>query len=100
MAIAAEHNIQAVFQTQRATIKYIDASNGEWPNSWEDLALAEPGFDFEWVASQIEFEFNCDPAVLAKLRPDEFKAIKQKNEYYDIEPELKTIIVTLRKYHW
>ena len=99
LAIAAEDSIQAVFQAQQATIKYVDANNGKWPASWDDLASVEPNHDFEWVANQIDFEFNVDPAVLAKQRPDEFMAIKQKTEHYNIEPELKTIIDTLRKYH-
>jgi len=99
LAIAAENTLQAVFQTQQATIKYLDANNGKWPASWDHLEVIEPAYDFEWVATQIDFDFDADPVVLAKQRPDEFMAIRQKTGYYNIEPELKKIIDTLGKYH-
>ena len=99
MARTAEDSIQAVFQTQSATIKFIDLNNGKWPSSWDDLALVEPGRDFEWVATQIDFDFDADPATLAKLTPEQFEAIKQKTEYYNVDPEIQTIINRLQKYH-
>ena len=76
-----------------------DANNGGRPKSWDELASVEPAYDFESVAKQIDFDLNANPVELAKQSPQEFVAIKQKTEYYEIEPEIQTIIDTLRKYH-
>jgi len=60
------------------------------------LAAVEPRHDFEWVATQIDFDFEADPSVLARTDPDHFDAIEPKNVSYEYDLEIQSIIAPFR----
>ena len=98
-AMAAEESYQTFFRAYNPTIEYVKLNSGNWPASWDDLASIEPSVDYEWVAEHIEYDFGANPKELARLTPETFDAIKNKNPYYDFGREIESLIEILRKHH-
>ena len=99
IAIDAEDSLQAFFKAYNPTIEFVEANNGAWPKSWDDLSAIAPNNDYEWVAQHVEYDFDADPAELARLTPGMFNAIKNKKRYYDFCLEIETLIDTLKRFH-
>ena len=97
--VEAEDNLQAFFQAQQATIKYIEANDGRWPRSWDDLSSIDPSRDFDWVAQRLTFDFDADPTQIVHQTPYSFNAIKPNSPCYVHDGEVRSIIQSLRKYH-
>lgn len=98
-AFDAEDGLQAFFQAFNPTIKFVAANDGDWPRSWDDLASVEPANDYDWVAQHIDYDFNADPAKLARLSPGTFEAIANKRSYYSFDNEIQMLISLLRQHH-
>lgn len=86
-------------QAFRPTIVFVAANDGAWPRSWDDLASVEPATNFEWVAQHIDYNFNADPAELARSSPSTFDAIKTKRSSQKFEYEIRLLIGLLRQHH-
>ena len=99
IALDAEDSLQAFFQAYNPTIEFVEANNGDWPESWDDLSVFAPRNDYGWVEQHVEYNFDANPEELAKLTPDGFNAIKNKRSYYNFESEIQILIDTLKKYH-
>jgi hypothetical protein len=95
----AEENLQAFFAAHRATIEYVERNNGDWPRSWADLSSVRPETDFDRVADHVTFDFDADPAEIARQTPETFSAIVPHDPCYAIDYEVQWLIETVKKYH-
>jgi hypothetical protein len=88
------------------TRQYVDQHNGQWPRSWEDLDTIEPpianGSPINSFRQRLHFDFDADPAQLARQKASEFTAIRpigwlspEYRDYWQVE----ALLETLRKHH-
>ena len=98
-AVAVEDGLQAFFQAYNPTMEFVETNNGDWPASWDDLSSIAPSNDYDWVEQHIEYDFDANPAELARLTPDRFNAIKNKRRNLDFDSEIQSLIDTLKKFH-
>ena len=98
-ALTAEENLQAFLHAHRATVEFIQRSEGQWPQSWDDLRGVSPESDFEWVAAHVTFDFNADRDELIAQTPDMFTAIVPHEPCYVVDYEIQWLIDDLKKYH-
>jgi hypothetical protein len=104
-ALAAERALHANSLVVGLVHDYIVDHEGAWPRSWEDLegmASREVGM-FEWPADKeevwryVSVDFTADPDVLATQSVREFTAIQPLGPCYSYDPEIESLLKTLRK---
>jgi hypothetical protein len=107
MIIGGDKQNAAVRDCFDLVVDYVNHSKGEWPRSWADLEkMPKQGKWYEEnifkVAKDIvEIDFQADPNVIARQKPEDFTAIRAKKPIYDYktDPRISTLIETLRHYH-
>ena len=88
------------------TREYVDKHNGKWPRSWEELETIENpltnGSPINVFRQRLHFDFDADPAKLARQQASEFTAIRpimaMSPEYRDYW-QVESLLETLRKHH-
>ena len=82
LALTAEENLIALTTATHLVSQYIETNDGRWPKSWEDLetvsALRPELQSVSRLRQFVDIDFDADPEVLAKQTPEEFRAIRQK----------------------
>jgi len=98
-ALIAEENLQAFLHAQLATIDFVEANDGKWPKSWDDLRSMRPETNFSWVADHITYDFSADPRAITANTPENFSAIVPAEPCFPISHRVEVLLDVLKKYH-
>ena len=107
-SLHAEHVLHASSLTVQLLEDYVVQHDGEWPRSWTDLEGLPPRewAVFEWpkdsqeVQQYVAVDFSADPQRLAKLKLDEFDAVRPIGPYYPFEDygSVEALLRTIREH--
>lgn len=78
--------------------RFVEAHNGEWPRSWEQLQLIYCPTDDE-PAATVFVDFDADPSILANQSVTEFTGVIPRKDMNPIDLQIQALIQTLKKYH-
>ncbi|QDU57315.1 hypothetical protein [Aeoliella mucimassa] len=104
----ATKTLNATMLTVDLIHSYVKQHDGQWPQSWDDLAAVPPpkviGSGYRWpedrdqIAERVYVDFAADPQAIAHQKPEEFDAVKPIGSYYPWKEnyEVQSLLKTLR----
>lgn len=108
-SLEAEQTLHACITSIRALNEYAELTEGGWPSSWEEmmtkLQKVESASMYQWpedlpeIRKRVNIDFTADPAELAQLKAQEFRAIEPIGPCYVFDDYLNHLIETLKRFH-
>ena len=98
----------ALGSTMHFVTVYLDANDGQWPASWEDLdGLTDPEhpegvpFDAALAKEWVKVDFSATPSAILEKLPENFDAITPSGEIKDgyVDQVYSKLIAALKRYH-
>jgi hypothetical protein len=96
VSLEAERNLQAYIAGLNLVGRYVDANDGNWPRSWNDLQevydKSGPAERFENIKNRVSIDFNFDATTIRGLTTQTFKAVEPKLPCYEYEQDRQGLI--------
>ncbi|MBV11073.1 hypothetical protein [Rubinisphaera sp.] len=101
---AQNHAVRVMFSVVN---DYMNANEGAWPKSWQDLeSFPSEGnwydpVDYELTKKHVVIDFEPNLAEVSEQSPPEFQAIRPVNPVFDFgkDPRLVQLLITVKRYH-